>query len=151
MNKKNFWLAVLCGAVLTTLVSNLPFVGFINCLMFAGFWGSALLSVLLFRRLNGSVTLKEGVLIGLLTGICAGILGFGLSFFNLAGLQGFVAGIQRLIPADAAKGEPVQLSEALVFNTVGVLFNIIFGTIGGFLGGIFFRTDRPTRKAEAQA
>lgn len=146
MNTRNLWIAVLSGAVLTTLVSNIPIIGFINCLLFAGFWGSAIFTVWLYRRLSGSVTMKQAVLIGLLTGVCAGALGFALSFLNLAGLQGLVSSIEQFIPADAAKGEPIPTWGAIVFNLLGVLTNVVFGLIGGWIGGAFFHTDRVTPK-----
>ena len=104
MNTKNLWIASLSGAVLTTLVSNLPFIGFVNCLLCGGFWGSAIFAVWLYRRLSGAVTIRQGVKIGLLTGLLAGLLGFGLSFAGLAGAQGFLNSAQSLLPADATKG-----------------------------------------------
>jgi hypothetical protein len=143
MNTKNLWMAVLSGAVLTTLVSNLPFIDLVNLLCFAGFWASAIFAVWLYRRLDGSVTVSQGLRIGALTGLCAGILGFGLSFLGLAGLQGLINGVQQFVPADAAPGDvDIPGWGAIVFNLVGVLFNVIFGTIGGWIGGALFRTDR---------
>ena len=139
MNTKNLWIAVLSGAVLTTLVSNLPFIGFINILCFAGFWGSAIFAVWLYRRLGEPVTVSSGVRIGLLTGACAGVLGFGLSFLDLAGWQGMVAGIEQFIPADAAKGEEIPTWGVIAFNLAGVLMNLLFGTIGGWIGGVIFQ------------
>ena len=95
----NYATTALGGAVVTTLVSNLPFVGFINCLLFAGFWGSAIFAVWLYRRLNGSVTLSEAVRLGALTGLCAGALGFALSFLGLAGFQGTANELSQILPA----------------------------------------------------
>ena len=40
MNTRILWIASLSGAVLTTLVSNLPLIGFVNCLICGGFWGN---------------------------------------------------------------------------------------------------------------
>jgi hypothetical protein len=140
MNQKNLWIAALSGAALTTLVSNLPFVGFINCLLFAGFWGSTILAVWFYQRLNGTVTVGEGLRIGALTGLCAGILGFSLSFLGLAGLQGIVNGIENIIPGEAETGSAsIPAWGAVVFNLFGVLINVVFGTIGGWMGGIIFR------------
>ena len=144
MNTKNMWIAVLSGAVLTTLVSNLPFISFINCLLFAGFWGSAVLAVWLYRLSGGAVSVGLGVRIGLLTGLFAGLLGFALSFLDLAGLQGLVASIEQFIPADAARGEEIPAWGAIAFNLLGVLINVIFGTIGGWIGGTIFH---PRQKA----
>jgi hypothetical protein len=147
MNVKNLWIAALSGAVLTTLVSNLPLVGLINCLLFAGFWGSAICAAWLYRRLNGSLTANQGIRVGALTGICAGGLGFALSFAGLAGLQGFINSAQQILPAEAALGtDNIPTWGALVFNLLGVLCNVIFGTLGGLIGGTIFRTDRNTSK-----
>ncbi len=85
MNTRNLWIASLSGAVLTTLVSNLPFIGFVNCLICGGFWGSAIFAVWLYRRLSGAVTIRQGVKIGLLTGLLAGLLGFRLEFYRPVG------------------------------------------------------------------
>jgi len=148
MNTKNLWIASLSGAVLTTLVSNLPVVGFVNCLICGGFWGSAIFAVWLYQHLSGAVTIRQGVNIGLLTGLLAGLLGFGLSFTGLSGAQGFLNSAQSLLPADATKGmNDLPAWGALIFNFLGVLFNIGFGALGGWLGGIFFNPERKNRKA----
>jgi hypothetical protein len=147
MNTKNLWIAVLSGAVLTTLVSNLPFVGLVNFLCFAGFWASAIFAVWLYRRLNGTLTAGEAFRVGALTGLFAGLLGFVLSFLGVAGLQGLVNGIEQFIPADASTGEEIPAWGALAFNLIGVLFNVIFGAFGGWIGGALFRSDRHAVKA----
>ncbi len=147
MNVKNLWIAALSGAVLTTLVSNLPVIDLVNFLCFAGFWGGAIFAVWLYRRLSGTLTVGDGVRIGLLTGLCAGILGFGLSFLGLAGFQGTANEIAQILPAEDMQGiEDIPAWGVLVFNLVGVSFNIIFGTIGGWIGGAIFRTDRVESK-----
>jgi hypothetical protein len=148
MNTKNLWIASLCGAVLTTLVSNTPFIGFVNCLVCGGFWGSAIFAVWLYRRLSGAVTIRQGVHIGLLTGLLAGILGFGLSFAGLAGAQGFMNSAQALLPADATKGmNDFPAWAGYIFNFLGVLFNVGFGALGGWIGWILFNPERKNRNA----
>ena len=139
MNTKNMWIAVLSGAVLTTLVSNVPYVEMVNILCFAGFWGGAIFAVWLYRRLSGELTARQGVRVGLLTGLFAGVLGFALSFFGLAGLQGLMNELEAVAPTE---GESIPLWGAIIFNFLGIVFNIFFGTIGGWLGGAIFRTDR---------
>jgi hypothetical protein len=147
MNTKNLWIASLTGAALTTLVSNLPFVGFVNCLLCGGFWGSAIFAVWLYRRLSGTVTIRQGVNIGLLTGLLAGLIGFVLSFAGLTGAQGFLNSARQFLPADATQGmNAIPAWGALVFNFLGVLFNTGFGALGGWLGGIIFNPDRKAGK-----
>jgi hypothetical protein len=148
MNSKNLWISVLSGAVLTTLVSNLPYIGFVNFLCFIGFWGSAIFAIWLYRRLNGTLTLADGLRIGALTGLCAGIMGFALSFLGVAGLQGIMNDVEGIIPADASGGNTdIPLLGAVAFNIFGVILNVLFGTIGGWIGGAIFRTDRVTKTA----
>ncbi len=152
MKTKNFWIAALSGAALTTLVSNLPFIGLVNILCFAGFWGGSIFSVWLYRRLNGTLTAGDGLRLGVMTGLCAGALGFGLSFAGLAGLQGLVNELKPLLSAqDLQNAQSYTMVEAIGFNLVGVLFNVIFGTIGGWIGGLIFRTDRILNKTGEMA
>jgi hypothetical protein len=143
MNTRNLWIAALSAAAVTTAVSNVPFVDLVNCLLFAGFWGSAIFGVWLYRRLTGTVTVSQGVAIGALTGICAGLMGFALSFVNLAGAQGLLSELSTVLPPeDMPNVQDIPASGMLAFNLVGVLFNIVFGTIGGWIGGTMLRTDR---------
>ena len=147
MNDKNLWLACLSGAVLTTVVSNVPYVDMVNFLCFAGFWGGAIFSVWLFRRLNGTLAARQGIRIGLLTGLLAGILGFTLSFLGVAGLQGTMNELANVVPAeDLQEAGDIPLWGVMIFNVCGVIFNIIFGMIGGWLGGIIFDPNRKIEK-----
>ena len=139
MTKKSMWIACLSGAALTTLVSNLPFVGMVNFLCFAGFWGGAIFAVWLYRRLSGELTAHQGTRIGLMTGLFAGLLGFVLSFLGVAGLQGLMNEVGAVAPLE---GDIVPLWGAIIFNLLGVVFNLFFGIIGGWIGGAIFRTDR---------
>ena len=138
MKAKNFWIAVVSGSVLSLLVSNLPFVGFVNCLLCAGFWGSAIFAVWLYRRLEGTLVAGQSFRIGLLTGVLAGVLGFPLSFLGVSDLQ-------DLMNEFGDGAESVPLWGSVIFNLFGVIFNIVFGMIGGWLGGLLFRTDRVTQ------
>lgn len=144
MNKKKFWISVVVGGVLTTLVSNLPIIGFVNCLVFAGFWGSAMLAVWLYQRLNGNLSRREALQIGIMTGLCAGILGFALSFTGFSGLQGLLNSAGRFLPADDLSSiQDTPTFIAIIFNLVGVAFNIGFGLLGGWLAGVLFHSNEP--------
>ncbi len=152
MNKKNMWIAIASGAAMSLLLANVPLLNMVNIVLCVGFWVSPLFAVWLYRRLTGSVTLIEGVKIGVLTGLIAWAVGFLLSFAGLAGIQGIVKGAQALFPAEAGQGtQDLPSWGATVFNLAGVLFETFFGVIGGLIGGAIFRTDRPAKKAEAQA
>lgn len=148
LHNKNFWIAVFSGAALSLLVSNLPFIGFINCLLCGGFWGSAIFAVWLYRRLTGSVAMGEAIRVGLWSGLAAGLLGFALSFAGLAGAQGFLNSAQEFLPADATQGmEDIPAWGVWIFNGLGVVLEVAFGALGGWIGGILFDPNRKNRKA----
>jgi len=152
MNTKNMWIAIASGAAMSLILANVPLLNLVNILLCAGFWVSPLFAVGLYRRLNGSLTLLDGLKIGVLTGLIAWAVGFALSFVGLAGIQGIVNGAQALLPGDESQGLSDMPSWGpMVFNLLGVLFETFFGVIGGLIGGAIFRTDRPVKKVEVQA
>jgi len=147
MNTKNLWIASLCGAALSLLVSNLPIIGFVNCFLCAGFWGSSIFAVWLYQRLGNPLTIRQGVTVGALTGLIAGLLGFALSFAGLAGAQGILNSAQQFLPADATQGmNDIPAWGAYIFNFLGVVFELGFGALGGWIGAVIFDPNRKSRK-----
>jgi hypothetical protein len=136
MNTKNFWIAAAAGGALSLLVANLPYVGFVNCLLCVGFWGSAIFSVWLYRRLNGTVSLREAIKVGAASGLIAGVVGLLLSFFGLAGVQGMMNGLEGIISAEDLQGmEEIPAWAGWLVNIMGVVFEIGCGALGGWIGG----------------
>jgi len=88
-------------------------------------------------------------MVGLLTGVCAGVLGFLASFLGLAGMEGLMHSVSPFLPADAVQGVTSSLPSwgTIVFNFIGALFNILFGALGGFIGGSIFKTPVPSAQA----
>jgi hypothetical protein len=139
MNTKQLLITSLVGGVVSTLLSNIPVINLINCLLCAGFWIGPLLAVWMYRRQVGSLTLGQGVLIGTLAGVWAGVFGFALSLFGLAGAAALMRTYSQFLPQDSG----IDLGGAafsVLLNLFGVGFNVLFGAIGGLLGGAIFRT-----------
>ena len=137
MNTKNLILASLVGGAVNLIIANVPFISLVNLLLCAGFWGSAVLAVWLYFRMTGSVTLGQAVAIGTLAGFWAGLFGFLLSFVGLAGASALLNSYKSILPADASVQMPADAGMA--FTLGGVCFDIVFGTIGGLVGGLIFR------------
>ena len=143
MNTKNLLLAALVGGLATEVLTNVPILNLLTCVVCVSFWIGPLLSVWLYRRLEGQVTLNQGMGIGTLAGVIAGVIGFILSFFNMAGV-GDLAEVMRSMPG--VQEQDLQQMEMLfsgpmliIFNLIGVGFTIFFGFVGGLIGGAIFR------------
>jgi hypothetical protein len=144
MNTKHLLIASLTGGLISTVLVNTPFVNWINLLVCAGFWIGPIVAVWLYRRQDGTVTLSQAVLIGMLAGAWHGLFGVLLSPLGLAGAGGMLDGFQQIVPV----GDLSDLNAALtgigglLFNLVGVLIDVAFGFIGGLVGGAFFSVRR---------
>jgi len=143
MNTKNLLIASLVGGLAITILANVPILNFVNCLLCAGFWGGAILAVWLYKRQTGSITLGQATAVGTLAGVFAGLIGFLLSFTGLTGAQALLDSYAQFAPADAAAMEPLAGVGAIAFNFLGLLTNIVFGAIGGLIGGAIFKTRTP--------
>lgn len=143
MNTKNLLIASLIGAVVTTFFANVPIINFINCLVCLPFWGGPLLATWFYKRQTGTMTLGQAVGIGVLTGVFAGLLGLIFSLVGMAGASGLVNQLEQYMPAESIPPELVAGGAAIAFTLIGVITNVIFGLIGGLLGGAFFK-DKTT-------
>lgn len=140
MNAKNLIIASLVGAAASLVLVNVPVLNLVNCLLCVGFWGSAVFAVWLYHRMTGSVTLGQAVTIGTLTGFWAGLFGFLLSFVGLAGAGALLNSYQSFLPADASIQMPA--ASGIPFTLAGVCVDIVFGSIGGLIGGLIFRNKK---------
>jgi NADPH-dependent curcumin reductase CurA len=141
MNVKNLAIAGLIGALVSLIFANVPILSFTNCLLCAPFWASAILAVWIYKRQTGTLTLGQGVIIGLVAGAAAGIVGFLLSFVGLAGGEAVMNTYKSFVPADTGMDIPSDVPSVL-FNLCGIGVELVFGAIGGLIGGLLFRTQK---------
>ncbi len=141
MNTKNILITGLVGAIITLLLTNIPIVSLVNCLICAGFWLGPLFATWLYKRMTGTLSTKEGVWVGVTAGVIAGVIGFLLSFIGAAGAAGIINQLNTVLPAQ----DQINMGglEAGVLNIVatliGVIFDIIVGAIGGLVGAAIFK------------
>jgi hypothetical protein len=139
MNTKNILITGLVGAIITLLLTNIPFVNLVNCLICAGFWVGPLFATWLYKRMSGTLSTKEGVWVGVSAGAIAGVIGFLLSFIGAAGAAGLVNQLNTVLPAQ----DQISMAEGgilnLGFTFIGVIFDIIVGAIGGLVGAAIFK------------
>ena len=75
MNTKHLLITSLTGGLISTVLVNTPFLNWINLLICAGFWIGPIAAVWLYRRQEGTLTLSQAMLIGMLAGLWHGLFG----------------------------------------------------------------------------
>jgi hypothetical protein len=140
MNTKNLVIASLFGGLISIVLSNVPVLNFVNCIICAGFWLGPLFAVWFYKRQSGTVTLGQGAGIGALAGVWAGVFGLILAIFNLAGFGALVSSYARMLPQGTGFDPSTLGAMGWLFNFVGVGFDIVVGTIGGLVGGAIWKT-----------
>ena len=146
MNTKNLLTASLLGGLISIVLVNTPFVNLINLLLCAGFWIGPIFAVWLYRRMGGTVTLREAVLTGLLAAAWHALFGVLLSPPGLAGAGGVLNELRPFVSAQDLPDIESALTGlgGMLFNLVAVLIDLTFGLIGGLIGGAFFGARRAT-------
>lgn len=140
MNSRNLLTASLVGGLVSIILVNVPILNFVNCILCAGFWAGPLLAVWMYKRQTGTLSLAQGIGIGALAGVWAGVFGFLLSFVGLAGAGALMQSYAKYLPPDAGVQEPLAGPASILFNLMGVGIDIIFGVIGGLIGGAIFKS-----------
>jgi hypothetical protein len=143
MNAKNLTIASLAGGLATVGLTNIPILNLLTCLICASFWIGPIFSVWLYRRLQGQVTLNQGLAIGALAGGIAGAIGFLLGFVNLAGVGDMPEILRGMGVVQEQDFEQLQALFSgpmlILFNLLGALITTAFGVVGGLIGGALFR------------
>ncbi len=144
MNTKHLFIASLVGGLVSIVLVNTPFVNLINLLICAGFWIGPIAAVWLYRRLDGTVTLRQAVITGLLAGAWHALFGLLLSPLGLAGAGGVLNEMRPFVSAQDLPDIETALTGVggMLFNLVGVAIDIAFGFLGGLIGGSIFGPRR---------
>jgi hypothetical protein len=146
MNTKYLLAATLAGGLISLMLVNIPFVNLINLLVCAGFWIGPIIAVWLYRRLDGVVTLRQAMVIGLLAGAWHGLFGLVLSPLGLAGAGGLLNGLRPFMSTQDLPDLETALTGigGMLFNLVGIFIDLVFGFLGGLIGGAIFGPRRVT-------
>jgi len=133
MDNKNLFISGLVGAAVMVVLSNVPILSLINCLLCAGIWLGGMAAVWFYRRQTGQlVTAGQGALLG----VVAGLIGAVVSSIVSATLG--ASALQSVIEADptgqmaGTLGSFVGSGASLI---ISLLFNIILYPLFGAIGG----------------
>ena len=146
MNTKHLLTASLVGGLVSLVLVNAPFINLVNLLLCVGYWVGPLIAVWLYRRLGGTFTTSQAILIGMLAGAWHGLFGMLLSPLGLAGAGGVLNGMRPFMSAQDLPDLEAALTGmgGALFNLVGVVFDVFFGFLGGLIGSAIFGARRVT-------
>ena len=146
MNTKHLLTASLIGGLTSLALANAPYLNLINLLLCAGFWIGPIVAVWLYRRLDGSLTLRQAILTGILAGAWHALFGLLLSPLGLAGAGGLLKEVQPFVSAQDWSEVETNLTGVggMLFNLFGAGVDIVFGLLGGLIGNAIFGVRRTT-------
>ncbi len=139
IRRRHVLVATLLGGLATTILSKVPLINLIDILFCADLWIGPLLAVWLYRRLAGTLSLRQGAIVGTVAGAWAAIPSFVLALLSFSEAPGLL----QSYPANL----PVEARFAVTFHVLGMFLyvglNVMFGLVGGIAGGAIFKT-KPT-------
>ncbi len=146
MNTKHLLISSLVGGLISVVLANAPFVNLINLLVCIGFWIGPLVAVWLYRRQEPAMTLNQALVVGLMAGLWHGLFGLILSPLGLAGAGSLLNEVQPFMSAQDALSATAAVTGigGLAFNLIGLVVDVIFGFIGGAVGGVIFKARQAT-------
>jgi hypothetical protein len=145
MNSKALTAAAIAGAGIG-LLSSIPILNLVNCLLCAWVWGGGIFAIWLYKRNSGEMAVpsNQGAIIGLVAGVIGGLIAGVLGSILGAGSFAAVASQmqEQMATLDPAQREQMQVvvdamaSGGLGIVTICMSVGIygVFGLIGGLIG-----------------
>lgn len=138
------------GGLAMALVSNIPVLNFVNCLLCIGLWGGGVLAVWIYRISAGpqaDLSIGQGIVVGLLAGVVGAVIGSVISavFSLLFGSLNTLSMLESIQDVPGASDTLAQMTGGLALtgasSVIGMIFSLIcnlfvypfFGAIGGVL------------------
>jgi hypothetical protein len=154
-SKPNKMLPALYGGIILAVISNIPFLNFVNCLCCAGVLFGGFMAVFFYKNELGEgsspLASSDGIQLGALAGLFGAVIGFVLQFLLLK-IIGNVTGEAMFSMMENMFGDKMppesleQMREGMteggvsVMNfVVGLIINPIFGLLGGLIGFQVFK------------
>lgn len=133
MDNKNVFISGLVGALVMVVLTQVPFLNLINCLLCAGVWIGGIVAVWFYRRQTGQlVTSGQGAILGAVAGLIGAVVGAVVgTIFGGALISTLIASD----PTGSAEDILGGFAGAGAGAMIGFLFNIILYPLFGAIGG----------------
>jgi hypothetical protein len=136
LNSRSLLLSGLIAGIGIGLLSNIPLIACVNCLLLAWVWGGGIGAVYLYRRYENRppLTLTQGLVIGAVAGAIGAVIG-GVASLLLGSLSAAFTTVLNNLAGENGTTIPSYLLNS-GFSLLGALFNIILYGIFGAIGGL---------------
>jgi len=148
MNTKFLLLTSLIVGVLTALLSSIPYISAVNCLLCGWFWMGGIFGVWLYRNLTKEpLTTGKAVVMGLVAGLIAAVLATVLGLIFSGNTVPLTP--EQMQQLEEAMGESAKIFEdPTTLTLIGAAFSLVlyplFTAIGGAIGAAIFKPKQPT-------
>lgn len=133
MNNRQMFIAAAVGGLVMAVLSSVPILSLINCLICAGLWIGGIAAVWFYRRQTGQlVTSGQGAVLGAVAGLIGAVLGAIVGIIFGGALLSTMIASDPTGTAEQALGGFVGAGATAI---IGFLFNIILYPLFGAIGG----------------
>ncbi len=152
MNSRSLFIAAGIAGVAIGLLSSIPILNWVNCLLCAWVWAGGILAVFLYQRNEGaSIMMKpeQGALLGAIAGVIGAIIVSIIGAIIGGATNTAVISMLQNNPqfADQFGDYLAQLAAQGGFSLLGLACNLvlytIFGAVGGLIGAAVFKPKAP--------
>jgi hypothetical protein len=154
MNTRALLLSALIAGLVMALLSNIPVLNFVNCILCGWVWLSGIFAVYLYRRFaapNMNLSNGQGLAVGALAGVVGAIIGsiVGAIFSSILG-AGMASAFSLLASQPGFESYAPYLRTmsgggGFSLFTLGcdLVFYVIFGAIGGLIATALIWKPQP--------
>lgn len=150
MNTKFFLLTSLIVGVVTALLSSIPILNIVNCLLCGWFWIGGIFGVWLYRNFTkDTLTTGRAAVMGLVAGLIAAVIVSILSLLTQSNAMAAIppeqlAQLEEQLGPEAAQIFSDPGTYTLIGAVVGLVLYPIFTAIGGVIGAAIFKPKPAT-------
>jgi hypothetical protein len=145
MNTRALAIAALIAGLITAVLSAVPIVNLLNCVLCGWLWVGGILGVFFYQRNAPGAALRteDGLVIGAVTGVVAAIIGAILGAIFNVGNAALVSALNTVPQIGDQVGPLRSLVAAGGFSLIGLgcnlIFYALFGAIGGLIGAAILK------------